>query len=94
MTLIAVGSVGGIGHDLAADTAGLLESGVPGNLFGGIGSGLAYAGGDRFIAVPDRGPNANANAYNGAVDDTTSYVPRFHTLSLRMAAWTDALPVA
>lgn len=82
VTLIAIGTIGGHGADASADTAAALESGVPGNLFGGIGSGLAYAGGDRFIAVPDRGPNANA--YNADIDHTTSFIPRFHTLSLAL----------
>jgi DNA-binding beta-propeller fold protein YncE len=81
--LIAIGSISGNGVDRSAATGGPLESGVAGNLFGGIGSGLAHAGGDRFIAVPDRGPNANP--YNTAVDHTTSYVPRFHTLRLALA---------
>jgi hypothetical protein len=81
--LIAIANISGNTRDLASETAGPLESGVAGNLFGGIGSGLAYAGGDTFIAVPDRGPNANE--YNGAVDHTTSYIPRFHTLSMRLA---------
>ncbi len=81
--LIAIGSIGGHGADRSPDTAAPLESGVAGNLFGGIGSGLAYAGGDRFIALPDRGPNANN--YNAAVDHTTSFIPRFHTLSLALA---------
>lgn len=80
--LIAIGSIDGKLADLSTETAGPLESGVAGNLFGGIGSGLAYAGGDAFIGVPDRGPNANA--YNSAVDDTTSYIPRFHTLSMSL----------
>ncbi len=82
--LAAIGTLNGNARDLSADTAGPLESGVPGNLFGGIGSGLAYAGGNTFIAVPDRGPNANS--YNEAVDHTTSYIPRFHTLEMRLLA--------
>ena len=41
-----------------------------------------FAGGDRFIAVPDRGPNAQP--YNDCIDDTTSYINRFHTLRLRL----------
>lgn len=83
VTLIALGSISGHGTDRSTETAGALESGVPGNLFGGLGSGLAYAGGNRFISVPDRGPNANA--YNSARDHTTSYIPRFHTLSLALS---------
>jgi len=81
--LIAVGSISGTYEDFATETAALLENGVPGNRLGGMGSGLAYAGGNTFLALPDRGPNAKA--YNGAVDDTTSYIVRFHTLSLSLA---------
>jgi len=81
--LIAVGSISGTYEDFATETAGLLENGIPGNRLGGMGSGLAYAGGNTFLALPDRGPNAKA--YNSAVDDTTSYIVRFHTLSLSLA---------
>jgi len=80
--LIAVGDLSGASRDLSAATAGPLENGVPGNLLGGIGSGLAYAGGGIFIAVPDRGPNAVP--YDAAVDDTTSYIDRFQTLRARL----------
>jgi hypothetical protein len=82
VNLIAIGSLNGNGVDRSNATAGLLENGVPGNKFGGIGSGLAYAGDNIFIAVPDRGPNATA--YNSNVDDTASYIPRFHTLSMSL----------
>src|SRR5690348_15812271 len=75
--LIAIGSVSGTYEDLAIKTAPPLENGVPGNTLGGIGSGLAYAGGSTFLALPDRGPNAVA--YNPSVDDTTSYITRFQT---------------
>ena len=67
------------------DLSGLtdvLENGVSANLLGGLGSGLAWAGGNTFIAIPDRGPNAVS--YNGAVDDTVSYIPRFHTISMNL----------
>lgn len=82
-TLIAIGSISGTYEDLALETAAPLENGVPGNRLGGLGSGLAYAGGNIFLALPDRGPNAKA--YNAAVDDTTSYIPRFHTLHMSLA---------
>ncbi len=81
--MIAVASVSGTYEDFATDTAGALENGMPGNRLGGIGSGLAYVCGNTFVALPDRGPNAKA--YNGAVDDTVSYINRFHTLSLSLA---------
>jgi hypothetical protein len=52
-------------------------------MLGGMGSGLAYAGNNTFIAIPDRGPNAAP--YNPAVDDTASYIPRFETLHMSLA---------
>ena len=58
----------------------ILENGVPANLLGGMGSGLAWAGGNTFIAIPDRGPNAVE--FNDAVDNTVTYIPRFHTVSM------------
>lgn len=87
--LIAIGSVSGSYEDFATETAFPLENGTPGNLLGGIGSGLAYAGGSTFLALPDRGPNAAP--YNSSVDDTVSYIPRFHTFNLSLAPNTDPL---
>ncbi|HXI54366.1 MAG TPA: esterase-like activity of phytase family protein, partial [Candidatus Saccharimonadales bacterium] len=81
--LIAIGTVSGTYEDFATETAAPLESGVPGNRLGGIGSGLAYAGGTTFLALPDRGPNATP--YNPLVDDTISYIPRFHTFNMSLA---------
>jgi hypothetical protein len=81
--LIAISSVSGTYEDLSARTAAPLENGVPGNRLGGLGSGLAYAGGMTFLALPDRGPNAKP--YNPNVDDTVSYIPRFHTFRMALA---------
>lgn len=78
--LIAIGSLDAGVADLSAATAAPLENGVPGNLFGGIGSGIAYAGCNTLLAVPDRGPNAVP--YDAIVSDTASYIPRFHTLHM------------
>lgn len=78
VTFLAQGTLGG-----TADASGLsysLENGLRADILGGIGSGLTYAGGNTFLAIPDRGPNATP--YNSAVDDTVSYVSRFHTLTL------------
>jgi len=79
--LVAVGQLDPTASDLSGLSAPL-ENGVPGDRLGGLGSGLAWAGGSTFVAVPDRGPNAVP--WNTAVDDTTSYVPRFHTLTLAL----------
>ncbi len=81
--LIAIGSISGTYEDLAHDTRAPLENGVAGNRLGGLGSGLAHAGGSTFLALPDRGPNAQA--YDGLVDDTVSYIARFQTFDLRLA---------
>lgn len=81
--LIAMGGINGNYEDLSTQTAAPLENGIAGNRLGGIGSGFAYAGGTTFLALPDRGPNANA--YNSLVDDTVSYIDRFHTINLSLA---------
>ncbi len=57
-----------------------LENGAPANLLGGFGSAIAYAGGDTFVALPDRGPNAIE--FNDAIDNTASYISRFHTIQM------------
>ncbi|NII75653.1 hypothetical protein FHW84_004264 [Dyella sp. SG562] len=92
--LIAAGSLDAHQGDRAMRTARPLENGVQGNLLGGLGSGLAYAGCGSFVALPDRGPNAVS--YDSAVDDTSSYIARFHTLrmDLRPAGAGAALPFA
>ena len=77
VSLLAIGTLDGT-SDLSGLT-GTLENGVPANILGGLGSGIAYAGGDTFLAVPDRGPNAVE--YNDAIDNTASYINRFQTLS-------------
>jgi hypothetical protein len=82
--LIAKAEVSGAYEDLSNKTAGALENGAAGNRLGGLGSGLAWAGGCTFLALPDRGPNAGA--YNPAVDNTPSYIPRFQTIRLSLAS--------
>jgi hypothetical protein len=81
--LIAIGQLSGTSRDLSKATSATLENGAWGNLLGGLGSGLAYAGCNTFLAVPDRGPNAIP--YNSAIDDTASYINRFQTLKLRLS---------
>jgi hypothetical protein len=81
--LVAIGSVSGFYEDFATQTAAPLDNGVAGNRLGGLGSGLTYLGGDWFLALPDRGPNAVP--YNGCMDDTVKYVNRFHTFHLSLA---------
>lgn len=63
---------------------GTLENGAAANLLGGFGSGIAHVSGDRFLAVPDRGPNAVP--FNSNIDDTVSYINRFHTIKMNLKA--------
>ena len=69
---------------------GTLENGVAKTLLGGMGSGLAWAGGNTFIGIPDRGPNAVS--YDSLVDDTVTYIPRFHTVSMDLELTNGSLP--
>lgn len=85
--LIAIGKLPGTGSDYSG-LSSTLENGIRGDLLGGIGSGLAWAGGSTFLALPDRGPNAVT--WNASIDNTTSYVPRFHTLNLDLVQQADA----
>ena len=88
--LIAQGSLSGQSQDLS----GLnykLENGLSASLAGGLGSGLAWAGGNTFIALQDRGPNAKA--WNSGVDDTTSFIGRTQTLKLELAAAASGSPL-
>lgn len=83
ISLLAVGSLENSRAGSYADLSGFnykLENGASANLLGGIGSGIAYASGNTFLALPDRGPNANP--FNPAVDDTVSYITRFHTITM------------
>ena len=88
IVLLAHGALPG-SHDRSGLT-GTLENGLPADILGGMGSGLTYAGGNTFLAVPDRGPNATP--YNSKVDDTASYISRFHTLTLSLSAGGGSLP--
>jgi len=61
LTLFASGTITGSSAGTGLDLSGLtgtLENGNPAAMLGGLGSGLTYAGGNTFLAVPDRGPNA------------------------------------
>jgi len=80
--LIATGSLGGTSDK--SGLVGVLENGVDAsNVLGGMGSGLAWAGGNTFLALPDRGPNAAA--WNAALDNTTSYISRFQSMTLGLS---------
>ena len=79
-TLIAVDSLTESRAGANADLSGLtysLENQGPANLLGGLGSAITYNSGSKFLLLPDRGPNAVT--FDAAIDNTVSYVNRFHT---------------
>lgn len=82
--LIGMGSLSGAMSDLSGLNYNL-ESGLSASLLGGLGSGLAWAGGNTFLALPDRGPNAS-DWGAPQLDNTTSFISRFHTLQLNLVA--------
>lgn len=93
--LLAIGSLTGSAAGEGLDMSGLkgtLENGLPKAILGGLGSGLASAGGGSFLGLPDRGPNATP--FNPKVDDTVTFIPRFNSLTLTLtpAAAGAALP--
>jgi hypothetical protein len=85
LPLLAVGMLDQTRAGSFADLSGLHydpENGVAANYLGGFGSALAYASGDTFLALPDRGPNAVS--YDSAIDDTVSYINRFHPIEMHL----------
>ncbi len=81
--LLATGELTSSRAGTYKDLSGLnynLENGVRATELGGFGSAIAYAGRNTFLALPDRGPNAVS--YDSAIDDTVSYINRFHTVSM------------
>ena len=82
VTGLAYGALSATGGDRATSTAGPLGNGVPGNRLGGLGSALEYVGCRRFLALPDRGPNAVP--WNRGLDNTTAYINRVQTLHMTL----------
>ena len=83
--LLAEGQLVGSKAGSYADLSGLkgtLENGAAANLLGGLGSAITYVNGNTFLALPDRGPNAVS--YNASIDDTVSYINRFHTIQMNL----------
>jgi Esterase-like activity of phytase len=82
--LLATANIPSDSTDLSG-LGGNLEDGTPANKAGAFGSGIAYSGiGWRFLALPDRGPNAST--YNASVDNTTSFRARFHDIELNVTS--------
>ena len=87
VTLLAIGNLTGSRAGSYTDLSHLnytLENGVAANYLGGLGSAITHAGGNTFLALPDRGPNAVP--FDSNIDDTVSYINRFHTLTMKLRA--------
>src|ERR1700744_6077901 len=83
VTFIGEAVIPGNGTDLSGLPSSLLEDGhSPQNALNGFGSGIAYAGGNTFELLADRGPNKIAYTGGAAVDNTTSFDNRYQTFSL------------
>jgi hypothetical protein len=83
ISLLAIGNLDQSRAGSFTDLSGLnyqLENGVRANELGGFGSVIAYVCGNEFLALPDRGPNAVS--YDANIDDTVSYINRFHTVTM------------
>ena len=85
LPVLAIGTLDQSRAGSFVDLSGLtynLENGVRANELGGFGSAIAYASGDTFLALPDRGPNAVE--FDDAIDNTASYINRFHTVKMQL----------
>jgi hypothetical protein len=86
ISLLAVGTLDKSRAGTFQDLSGLtyhLENGVSANELGGLGSAITNAGGYTFLALPDRGPNAVP--FDSSIDDTVSYINRFHTINMNLS---------
>ena len=73
----------GTGTDMSGLGASTLEDGLsPQNGLNGFGSGLAYAGGNTFYALGDRGPNKVTYNNGTLVDNTTTYDNRYQQFQI------------
>jgi hypothetical protein len=85
VTYIGDAVIPGSGTDMSGLPPTILEDGVsPQNALNGFGSGLAYAGGNTFYALADRGPNKVAYTGGAAVDNTTSYANRYQQFQINL----------
>ena len=85
VTFIGDAYLPGTGTDASGLGASLLEDGVsPKDGLNGFGSGLAWAGGNLFYALSDRGPNKVAYAGGTSVDNTTNYPCRFQKFEIAL----------
>ena len=81
---IGTGVIDGKGSDMSGLPSSLLEDGMsPMNGLNGFGSAMAYTGFEnRYVLLPDRGPNKVEYIGGQAIDNTTSYPSRYQTFDI------------
>lgn len=85
LPVLAIGTLDQSRAGAFRDVSGLkynLENGVSASELGGFGSAITYAGNNTYLALPDRGPNAVE--FDDAIDNTASYINRFHTIQMQL----------
>ena len=84
---IGTAVIDGKGSDLSGLPSTLLEDGMsPLNGLNGFGSAMAYTGFEnRYLLLPDRGPNKVEYKGGETVDNTTSYPSRYQTFDITVA---------
>lgn len=79
----------GLAHILLEDKTNYQDA------FDGVGSAIAYTGfANRYILLPDRGPNKLEYSGSAKVDNTTSFKTRFHVVDIALDGSGDALTVS
>ncbi len=94
VTFIGEAVISGDGTDLSGlpGFPTTVEDGhSPLNGLNGFGSGIAYAGGDTYYLLADRGPNKIAFSGGSAVDNTTSYPNRYQVFNLQFVPSPNAI---
>jgi hypothetical protein len=87
VTYIGRAVIDGTGIDKSGLPGTILEDGAsPRNGLNGFGSAIAYAGGNRYFLLADRGPNKVAYAGGEVVDYTTSYPNRYQVFEITVSA--------
>ena len=90
--LIAIGAISGTRSDRSSATSGALENGAAGNLLGGVGSGLAYAGSHRDQNAPTSATPSVPSVADGAT--ATALRSSDGAVNQTIAAATAAAPAA
>ena len=83
VTFVGKAVLPGTATDKSGLNGAILEDGAsPNNALNGIGSSIAFAGGNLYYALEDRGPNKIPYSGGAAVDNTVNYPDRYQQLRI------------